>query len=60
MQKRRPWHPLTASGSIVEDALYDTPLVVEPESPVRREIALALFADGFESGDTTRWSLTVN
>lgn len=51
-----------AGGSVVEGSFYDTPLTIEREELVRREIVPVhseLFADGFESGDLSAWSSTV-
>jgi hypothetical protein len=49
------------TGGGVESALYDLPLVVERERPFHVEITILdpgpFFADGFESGDTSAWSL---
>ncbi|MEM1181704.1 MAG: VCBS repeat-containing protein [Acidobacteriota bacterium] len=53
---------LRTSESRMEDATYDSPLVLfdpeETSTPVLT-IENVLFADGFESGDTSRWSSTI-
>lgn len=52
---------LESSRSRMEDAHYDTPLVLlSPEDHTTSQVLLVedptIFADGFESGDTTQWS----
>lgn len=49
-----------ALGSVAEDVLYDTPVTREAGTGATATFTIAdpfLFADGFESGDTSAWAL---
>ena len=49
------------AGNVVESVIYDKPLAIERERPYHLDVAIggtpvAIFSDGFESGNTSAWS----